>query len=575
MLTELRIQDFAIIEELALGLTSGLVVFTGETGAGKSIIFDGVEVLLGGRVDASMLRAGTEAALIEGTLYISDAVRPEVHAILEREELLDDQEYVNLGREIRSTGRSVARVNGRTVNVSLLKELGELLVDLHGQSEHLSLLRTREHLGLLDRYADIQPLLEAYTQVYQRLQTTRRSLKELRQAEKDARQRSDILTYQIAEIEAARLKPEEDEDLHLERTRLANAEGLSNLAQEVLLALDESDSDAPAATDLLGKAEHALGQLARLDPQQEKLHEQATSLFEALSDLARELRAYLESIEFNPRRLDFVEERLNLIQLLKRKYGSTVPEILAFAENAHQELENINSAEERQAALAAEEAKLLNELSRAGLVLSQARREAAHRLERAVQGELADLRMEGAQFQVAFTRRPDPEGLPLEDDERVAFDAKGLDQVEFMIAPNPGEGFKPLVRIASGGETSRLMLALKNVLAQADSVPTLIFDEIDQGIGGRVGVIVGQKLWNLARRHQVLCITHLPQLAAYGDQHLHVEKLVEAGRTTTKVELLSGENRIVELAQMFGEVSEGTLHSAREILQTARKAAIS
>jgi DNA repair protein RecN (Recombination protein N) len=577
MLTKLRIQDFAIIEALSLDFTTGLVVFTGETGAGKSIIFDAVEVLLGGRADTTTVRAGASQALVEGTFKITADIAAPVNAILAREELLDeeDQTELFLGREVRTAGRSIARVNGRTVNVSLLKELGELLVDLHGQSEHLSLLRTREHLGLLDRYADISTEFAAYQATYKQLQAVRRTLKELQQAEKDAAQRIERLTFQADEIDAARLQPGEEEELRAERTRLANAETLAEAAQEALQALDEGTPESPAATDLLGRVVHALASLNRLDPAHSRLHEQAQGLFETVTDLGRDLRDYLEEIEFNPRRLDFVEERLNLIQVLKRKYGSSIPEILEFAENARQELENISAREERLAELEQEAGQLLQVLGQQGQALSRARHAAGQKLSAAVQRELADLRMEGAQFEVAFERREDPQGAPIENGQRLAFSATGLEQVEFMIAPNPGEGMKPLVRIASGGETSRLMLALKNVLARADSVPTLIFDEIDQGIGGRVGVVVGQKLWVLARRHQVLCITHMPQLAAFGDQHIHVEKHIEAGRTITRVDLLSGEKRVVELAQMLGEVSEGTLHSAREILQLAKKAAVS
>jgi DNA repair protein RecN (Recombination protein N) len=575
MLTELRILDFAIIEKLALNFEPGLVVFTGETGAGKSIIFDAVEILLGGRIDPTLVRATVNQALIEGTFRIPPNVRSEVHAILARDELLDDQEFIVLGREIRSTGRSIARVNGRTVGVGYLKELGEYLVDLHGQSEHLSLLRTREHIGLLDRYLNIQPLLDKYQSAFKKLQEVRRVLKELRQAEQDTARRSDMLNYQINEISAANLHPDEEENLRAERTRLSNAEGLANYAREALLALDEGNTESLAASDILGQAAHALAGLARLDPTQQTLREQADNLLESIADLSHTLRSYLEEIEFNPRRLDFVEERLNLIQTLKRKYGESIPEILAYAIKAQTDLETIQNAGERLAELEKEESTLLKELAVHGTSLSEARHAAAKKLETAIQTELSDLRMEGAHFQVAFSHRPDPNGLPVEDGLKVAFDSTGLEQVEFLIAPNPGEGFKPLVKIASGGETSRLMLALKNVLARADSVPTLIFDEIDQGIGGRVGVVVGQKLWHLARQHQVLCITHLPQLAAFADQHIHVEKQIKAGRTTTHAHLLSGEKRVIELAQMFGEVSEGTLQSAQEILQIARKSVVS
>jgi DNA repair protein RecN (Recombination protein N) len=266
-----------------------------------------------------------------------------------------------------------------------------------------------------------------------------------------------------------------------------------------------------------------------------------------------------------------VEERLALIHTLKRKYGDSIAAILEFAQKAQAELDSITHAGERIEELEKERSKLLAQLGQAGTSLSQLRKIAAEQLSQTIEIELVDLNMTDARFMVDFQTRPDSDGAPLENGERLAFDANGLERVEFLIAPNPGEGFKPLAKIASGGETSRLMLALKNVLAQADQIPTLIFDEIDQGIGGRVGTIVGQKLWNLAREHQVLCITHLPQLAAFGDQHLQVQKLVSGERTTTQVNDLAGEARVLELAQMMGDVSEGTLHSARELIQSVHK----
>lgn len=581
MLTELHIENFAIIDHLDLNFSPALITFTGETGAGKSIIIDAVEALLGGRADSSLVRSGAERASVEGVFKIPEVSRLPLQEILDREELFDDPNYVILGREIRTNGRNIARVNGRSVSASLLREVGEYLVDVHGQSEHLSLLHTNQHLGLLDSYALVMPadgrappiseLLKGYGQTYQRLQAVRRELEQVRQTERDAARRTDMLSYQIDEIEAARLRPGEEEDLRDERNRLANAEGLASLAQEALVALDEGSPEAPAATDLVGQVAHALAGLARLDPSQAPLSDQGQVFLENLSELAGSLRDYIESIEFNPKRLDQVEERLALITTLMRKYGDSIPAVLAFAEDAHRQLDEITHAEERIQELGAEHDHLMEKLAQEGQDLSARRRAAADQLAQSIEKELADLHMSGARFTVDFQQRPDPQGAPLEDGSRVAFDASGLERVEFLIAPNPGEGFKPLAKIASGGETSRLMLALKNVLAQADQIPTLIFDEIDQGIGGRVGTIVGQKLWSLARQHQVLCITHLPQLAAFGEQHYRVQKFVQAGRTTTEVKPLEGQARLEELAQMLGGVSEGTLHSARELMESVEK----
>jgi len=572
MLSDLRILNFAIIDQLEISFKSGLLIFTGETGAGKSIIMDALEMVMGGKVDASVIRTEADLARVEATFTLEGSQRLATHALLKREELLDDEKYVTISREVRREGRSVARINGRTVNQTLLRELGGLLVDIHGQSEHLSLLDTRSHLGLLDRFAKLDVPLADYRRNYQRIGTVRRELKEVLAEQLDAERRTEMLTYQAEEIEAARLHPGEEEELRNERDRLANAESLTSLAQQSLTLLDEGTPEAPAATDLLGQVAQALSNLSRIDASQKNLSDQAAGLEENLSDMAHSLRDYLEGIEFNPKRLDSAEERLNLIQTLKRKYGGSIEAVLAFASEARKKLDGITHANERIAELQKSENELLKELAGQALSISEMRKKAAADLNKRIEAELEDLRMTSAQFKVDFQTQPDTQGLPMPDGTLLAFDSNGLDQVEFLVAPNPGEGLKPLVKVASGGETSRLMLALKNVLASADQVPTLIFDEIDQGIGGRVGTVVGQKLWQLARQHQVLVITHLPQLAAFSDQHWQVHKLLENERTMTRVILLEGESRTLELASMLGEVTEGTLRSAHDILQLAQTA---
>jgi DNA repair protein RecN (Recombination protein N) len=570
MLSELRIQNFAIIDKLEMKFGHGLIILTGETGAGKSIILDAVTMLIGGRADTTVIRAEAEHAFVEGVFSLQGPEKDALYEILKREELLDDENFVTLSREVRREGRSIARVNGRTVNVSLLKELGALLVDIHGQSEHLSLLDTHAHLGLLDRFAEVGDALSDYRQSYHRLLGVRHELKDLRQAQADAERRVDFLTYQAEEIEAANLKPGEETELKQERDRLANAESLAEYVQQALTALDEGTPESPAASDLVGLATQAMMGLAKIDPEHAELSEQATGLEETLADLVRSLRDYLEEIEFNPKRLAEVEERLDLIFSLSRKYGGSVEKVIASGTDARAQLENISHATERIAELEVEERDLLKELAKKGGALSQKRQGAAATLGKGIETELDDLNMDSAQFSVDFQTKPAPDGIPLEDGKCLAFDQNGYDRVEFLVAPNPGEGLKPLAKIASGGETSRLMLALKNVLASADEIPSLIFDEIDQGIGGRVGLVVGQKLWHLARNHQVFCVTHLPQLAAFGDQHYQVQKLVQDNRTLTRVAPLTGEPRLLELAQMLGQVGEATLQSANEIFQTAQ-----
>ena len=574
MLTELRIENFAIIDKLELEFTAGLIIFTGETGAGKSIIMDALEMLLGGRTDASVLRADAERASVEGVFKLSDVSKESVNEILKREDLLDDESYITLAREVRREGRSIARVNGRTVNVALLKEIGAFLVDIHGQTEHLSILDPRTHLGLLDRFAGVEALLSSYRETHAALQGIRRQLNELRAAQNDSARRVEMLTFQAEEIESARLKPGEDEELRLERDRLANAETLATSAQEALQFLDEGTPETPAVTDQLGQAVAALNSLARVDTARIELSARAASLLENIADISHELRDYLETVEYNPRRLEDVEERLDMLHRLLRKYGGTIESVLAFGAKSRSDLETITTAVEKMEELRARETGLLKEMAERGLRLSEKRKKTAEALSKSIESELDDLKMASARFGVDFQTRPDAAGLPLSNDLRVAFDSSGFDRVEFLVAPNPGEGLKPLARIASGGETSRLMLALKNTLARADQIPSLVFDEIDQGIGGRVGGVVGQKLWNLGRAHQVLCITHLPQLAAFGDQHYRVQKLVKDGRTTSLVKRMEGEERLLELAQMFGEVSEGTLRSAHDILQSAQNSAI-
>jgi DNA repair protein RecN (Recombination protein N) len=570
MLTELRIENFAIIDKLDLDFSAGLIIFTGETGAGKSIIMDALEMLLGGRADGSVLRLDAERASVEGLFKLSPAIREPVNEILKREDLLDDENFVTLAREVRREGRSTARINGRTVNVTILKEIGKFLVDIHGQTEHLSILDPRTHLGLLDRFTNVEANLTIYKKAFSTLSGIRRELNDLRSAQSDSARRIEMLSFQAEEIESARLKPGEDEELRLERDRLANAEQLAANTQEALQLLDDGSIETPAISDQLGKTVAALASMAKLDPKKTELSERAELLLESISEITHELRDYLEVVEYNPRRLEEVEDRLDMIHRLLRKYGGTIESVIAFGAKARKDLETISNASEKIGELETRETTLLKELAEHALTLSEKRKTTALQLSKSIETELDDLKMAAAHFGVDFQTKSDPSGLSISKATRVAFDSTGFDRVEFLVAPNPGEGLKPLAKIASGGETSRLMLALKNTLAKADEIPSLVFDEIDQGIGGRVGGVVGQKLWNLGRAHQVFCITHLPQLAAFGDQHYQVKKIINTNRTTSQVKKLDGEERLVELAQMLGEVTEGTLRSAHEILQSAQ-----
>jgi DNA repair protein RecN (Recombination protein N) len=598
VLRELHIKDFAIIDNLHLTLEPGFNVLTGETGAGKSILIDAVALLLGGRSDTTAVRAGADIARVEGLFVLTLPEQDDLAAWLKDEALEGDApDTLWLSRELRSSGRTVARVNGRVVSVALLRDVAEKLIDIHGQSEHLSLLRVREHLNLLDRFARLEPLRAQVTALVQQLQAVRRDLRALRQSERDRMQRIDLLRFQVDEIGAAMLSPGEKEALESELVRLSNAEQLAALASSLVAVFEEGRGQSPAILDLIGQAQRDMATLARIDvtlaPQSQTLEEVGYQV----EDLARTLRDYLGGVEFNPRRLTWVEERLSLLRQLARKYGGGVEEVLAYAQKAAAELETLEHSDERIVELAEQEATLLAECATLCQELSRQRRAAAGQLSAGVEAELQDLRMEGARLGVAFQWREEADGVPLDEplpvelavtsrgmeaqaDESVAradFDATGIDRVEFLIAPNPGEGLKPMTRIASGGETARLMLALKAVLSRADRTPTLIFDEIDQGIGGRVGAIVGLKLWQLTSqyggnggvRHQVLCITHLPQLAGFGDVHFGVQKQISDGRTLTQVERLLDETRLAELSLMLGTQGEAAHQGAVEILAQA------
>jgi DNA repair protein RecN (Recombination protein N) len=573
VLSELTVRDFAIIDELHLRFAPGFNVLTGETGAGKSIIVDAVSLVLGGRGDAEFIRAGASQATIEGIFALDDEAESVIAPLLEQDGLEgDDPAILILARELRREGRNVCRVNGRAVSLKVLSAIGQYLIDIHGQTEHLSLMRVGEHVNLLDRYAELWPVRNQVASLVRQLQAVRRELTTLRRDERELARRIDLLQYQVSEIEAAHLEVGEERELVQERTRLANAEQLKDLADEAQIALYEGGEERESSLDQLQASVRALSGLARLDPSTEDMRESAEVLGYQLEDLARSVREYRDRIEFDPRRLGQVEERLALIHSLQRKYGDRIQDVLAFADRARRELETIEHSEERIAELEADEDRLLSMVGEVGAELSHRRREAGERLSAGIEAELEELSMARARFGVGLVWRDDAEGAYV-DERRVAFDISGLDRVEFLIAPNVGEPLKPLVRIASGGETSRLMLALKTVLAQADRTPTLIFDEIDAGIGGRIGAVVGQKLWDLtisdgekARNHQVLCVTHLPQLASYGDLHFHVRKGVVGDRTVTSVLPLDSEEREEELAGMLGTITEQTRASAREMM---------
>lgn len=578
MLEELTITNFAIIDRLDVRFDPGFNVLTGETGAGKSIIIDAVGAVLGGRVSAEMVRTGAATARVEGVFTLDGDAGP-MHDLLREHDLLDEDDAdaaLILRREINATGRSTARVNGRAVPVGVLGRVGDLLVDIHGQSEHLSLFRVDEHVELLDRYAVSAPRRAEVAALVGELRRVRRERDALRAAQADAARRLDLLRYQVEEIAKADLRAEEEEGLDAEKRVLSNAERLSALAGGAsdLLSGGDSDLGASSVLDALNSVSASLEELVGLDESQRETLESVNGALYTLEEAARALRSYATAIEADPARLAEIEERLDLLSRLKRKYGATVADVIRFGEESAREQETLVNSEERLEELAAELELLKARIGEVAAELSARRSEAAERLAAGVEGQLQDLNMARARFLVRIEQRPDADGVPIMVggvEQRVAYDERGVDRVEFLISPNPGEEPKPLAKIASGGEASRLMLALKTILSSVDHTPTLIFDEVDTGVGGRSGQVVGEKLRLLGETHQVLCITHLPQVAALGAEHLRIVKRIDGGRTRTEVELLVGRERVEELAAMLGGFPPppAALKTAEELLARA------
>jgi DNA repair protein RecN (Recombination protein N) len=551
VLTQLTIRNFAIVDRLEIDWHAGLNVITGETGAGKSILLDALGALLGDRLGPEMVRSGARRALIEGVFTLPGHPPERLSATLEEFGLEAEDGAVIVSREIAgSGGRGGARINGRAVPLSVLLALGEQLVDVHGQSEHMALLRNREQLDYLDRYAGALANRAEVSGLVRELRAARTAHQELVASDRETARLQDMLRHEITEIEAANLAPDEDLELAQQRTRLEHVERLRQSAQVALECLSGTDDDEqPGAADLLARAVDACQDAGRFDP---SLASEAEALGSALAqaeESARTLRGYLELVEADPRALERATERLFQIGDLKRKFGESIPDVLGYADDARRRLTEIDLRSERREELAVLAMDLEARLSAAVQVLSDRRADGAARLSRAVQHELHDLRLADARFEIAI--------------EPSEVDATGADRVEFRL----GDEQRSMARIASGGELARIALALKTVLSRAETRPSLVFDEVDVGIGGRTAPVVGQKLWTVAAAgHQVLCVTHMPQVAAFADNHY----VVTRGADGVCVSEVRGEQRLDELAAMLaGSVSPAARKSAGELLARA------
>ena len=556
MLVLLHIENIAVIESADIQFDRGFNALTGETGAGKSIVVDAIGAVLGERTSRDLIRTGARSALVSAEFtalpalpwFAGNGLGP------------DGEGSLLLQREIQADGKNVCRLNGRPLTVSQLRSLGRQLLNIHGQHDGQQLLDPACHLDYLDRFGGTGEALSAFQRAYEAMSAIRREMAALQMDEAEKARRADSLAFQIGELERAELQPGEEEALLERRNVLRNAEKLLSAVEGARLALS-GDEDSPGAAALLSEAEGAIHGVRNVSGEVSDLAERLTELRCAADDAAEQVRDLLDGLDMEPGALDEVEGRLDVIYRLRKKYGDTVEDMLAYLERCRTELEELQCSSDALARLEKKLAAARKEARALGEVLSQARRAAAEELEGRIQEELRQLDMPKVRFQVEFA--------PKEGEE--AMDATGMDQVQFLMSANVGEDLKPIQKIASGGELSRIMLALKNVLAENDDVTTLVFDEVDTGVSGRAAQKVAEKMAQVARRKQVLCVTHLPQIAAMADVHFSVEKGEREGRTFTAVERLSRRRRQEELARLTGggSLTPAQLAGAGELLEAA------
>jgi DNA repair protein RecN (Recombination protein N) len=550
MLLELRIANLAVIEQLSIHLESGLNALTGETGAGKSIIVGALSLLLGERASADAIRAGAPKAVVEGVFDV--ASRQDILRALAEQGIEANEGLLILRREVAVEGRSRAWVNGAASTATLLGELGRMLVDLHGQHEHQTLLKRDEQRDILDDYAGAGATAAAVRSAHARVRELEQQLTDLERRKREAEQRADYLRFQVNEIETAQLRAGEEEEIAAEAVRLEHAEELTGLARSLYETVYASET---SVTGTLGEVRRTLDHLIRIDASQADARELLESAYYGLEELGRRMGDYANGIEYDPARLEALRRRLDLLFRLKSRYGPALEDVIAAGQTARAELNLVDDAALARRELEQALANARSELERSASDLSKQRKKAAARLQKEVAALLPDLGMANGRFEIAF-----------EPHARIT--GTGAESAELRIALNAGFEPRSLARIASGGELSRVMLALKTILARVDRVPTLVFDEIDVGIGGRVAIQVGDKLRDVAHNHQVFVITHLPQIASRAAHHLLVEKVEREGTTLTRVNELAGEERVRELARMLGGDPESgaSLEHAREML---------
>jgi len=564
MLLELSIRNFAIIKQVTISFRKGLNILTGETGAGKSIIIDALGLLLGERSSTDFVRYGEKRAEVEG-LFELKAGHPAIQICEGFGVQVDQDGMLVVRRDISAQGKSIIRLNGQLVTLAMLRELGPWLVTVHGQHDAHALLQADKHITWLDAFGEKQLLTakQEYAALYQAYRKARADLERMSKNEREMMQRVDLLSYQLREIEAASLQPGEDEKLLTQRKKWAHHEKVYAGMQAAYRALNGDQR----GMEWLG---HAMSELERVQQYDENLApivEAVQTAYYQVEDVVHQLRSFQNHYDFDPEQLSEVERRLDTIQTLKRKYGKSVDEILEYAATIQDELEEIEHYDDRLQQLQGKVCELEADLAVEALELSMIRRECAKQLAAAIEQQLKELHMERARFSIDVRQVPDENGIEVEG-SRCHVDENGVDFVEFMISPNPGEPLRPLAKIASGGELSRVMLAIKTILADTEQVGTLIFDEVDTGVSGRAAQAIAEKLARVGVNRQVLCITHLPQVASLADAHFYIKKDMNDQETATSVNYLTEEERVKELARMLGgaAVTEKTAEHAREMI---------
>ena len=560
MLEDLNIKDFAIIDSVQLEFTKGFNVLTGETGAGKSILIGALSFLLGGKAESSQIRNGAQEARVSGTIFISEKQKEALAWLAERNIELENNRVL-LRRTIKDTGKTAAWIQDTPVTKNELADFTGFLVDIHGQHEHQSLMRVSEHRKFLDAYAGIVPQVEVFTQLYNQLVEKRKILAEMNTSDAERSQKIELLKFAVDEIESANLKVQEEDELSAEEARLTQYEKLYDEIEQ----LSQLFTSEGGALSLLKRSRPSMEKVVSIDSTLSSLSSRLETAYYEIDDIAEEIKSYKNSLVFDPSRLEQVQERLALIYKLKKKYvpqnDSTIADLLAYKEQAQTQLDSLSSFEGNRSALEAEVNEIAKKVSLEAKSLSDKRNGAAKEMAEKIQAVLANLGMKGTVFDAGLSMKPQTGGV-----QRCG--PYGVDNIEFMISANPGSPLRPLAKIASGGELSRVMLAFKTILVATDTTPTLIFDEIDTGIGGEVAVAIGDHIIKLAAKHQILCISHLANIAVCADTHIKIEKSVNLQKTTTSVRVITGQERVAEIARMLAgdSASAASLEHARVLL---------